>query len=88
VGGSEPFSLQSSLHVGDPYDHRVDVTGSDKLRQPVGRKAWRGVAQLISPNSCTPLVNSAYLNESPLTEVTVGSMNNEEGAARLKANTT
>jgi hypothetical protein len=28
------------------------------------------------------------LNESPLTEVTVGSMNNEEGAARLKANTT
>jgi hypothetical protein len=28
------------------------------------------------------------LNESPLTEVTVGSMNNKEGAARLKASTT
>ncbi len=29
VGGREPFTLQTPLHVGDPYDHRVDVAVSD-----------------------------------------------------------
>ena len=54
MGGREPFALQTTLHVGDPYDHRVDVVTSDERRQQLSGESWRVVVQSFPPMCARP----------------------------------
>ena len=50
VAGGKALALQTSLHVGDPDDDRVDLVGGDECREPIDGEAGRALLQSTSSN--------------------------------------